>query len=148
LVGSAARLDDFQRRTSPASVVARAAATPPAAFGRELPPLCLTSARPITEGRLRYRRIATSNVSGSWANNSALQDLVFRNPTTSWAEVKITAGATKHVFTGLTGGIWQFQLAWKNGHGWSPWSTNCARNGDEQAKAGLPAGPRAVIFVN
>jgi hypothetical protein len=42
---------------NPASVVARAAATPPAAFGRELPPLCLSSAPPKALGRVPSSRL-------------------------------------------------------------------------------------------
>jgi hypothetical protein len=104
---------------------------------------------PLTGAQYRIRRVKSSNVSGSWQQNTELRERVFYNtPKTPWGDpVDVAADVKTVTLDGLATGIWQVQWRLRNARGWGPWSTNCGWAGDERASAGLPAGPRAVILI-
>lgn len=102
---------------------------------------------PLTGAQYKLRRVKSSNVSGSWANNAELRNLIFYN-TAPWnAPEEMSPTTNALTLSGLASGIWQVKWRLRNSLGWGPWSTNCAYAGDERATAGWPAGPRGVILL-
>jgi hypothetical protein len=114
-------------------------------------PTQIANGTPITRREFRYRRVLSTNPSNKTTSpvagqNESLRDAIFYNPDTPWTAWQQFSGEANP--QGLQSGFYQVQVRQVSAAGASAPSTNCPWRFDCASAYGLPAGPRAVVYVS
>lgn len=114
-------------------------------------PTQIANGSPITRREFRYRKVMEGNPSNKVTSaignqNESLRDAIFYNRDTPWTTWQQLSGEANP--TGLQSGLYQVQVRLVSALGASAPSTNCPWRYDCAAAYGLPAGPRALVYVS